>query len=68
MTYEVEIQFTGWATKTVTITAKDADEAQVAAYTIARETPSDELAWVLEDSPYDITIDGWLAHHATEEA
>ena len=67
MTYEVEIQFTGWATKTVTVTAKDADEATAIATTLARETSSDELEWVVDGSPYDLTIDGWLSHHATKE-
>ena len=54
MTYEIEIQFTGWATKTVTVTARDEDEARAAAHSIALETPSDELNWVLDGS-HDIT-------------
>jgi hypothetical protein len=56
MTYEVEIQFTGWATKTVQVPAVSEEEAQVFALAIAQATPSDELAWVLEDTPYDFYI------------
>jgi hypothetical protein len=58
MTYEIEIQFTGWATKIVTVTAKDADEAKAAAHSIALETPSDELSWVLDVGPNDIEVIG----------
>ena len=56
MTYEVEIQFTGWATKTVQVPAVTQEEARVFALAIAQATPSDELAWVLEDTPYDFYI------------
>jgi hypothetical protein len=55
--YEVEIQFTGWATKTVQVAAVSAAEARVFATAIAKATPSDELAWVLEEgTPYDFDI------------
>ena len=56
MTYEVEIQFTGWATKTVTVPAVSEEEARVFALAIAQSTPSDELSWVLENAPYDIHV------------
>jgi|TARA_Y100000310_G_scaffold161557_2_gene161440 hypothetical protein len=56
MTYEVEIQFTGWATKTVQVPAVSQEEARVFALAIAQATPSDELAWILEDTPYDFDI------------
>lgn len=54
--YEVEIQITGWATKTVSLPAVSEAEAKVFALAIAQATPSDELAWVLEDAPYDIHV------------
>ena len=57
MTYEVEIQFTGWATKTVKVPAVSEAEAKVFALAIAQSTPSDELAWVLENAPYDIHVE-----------
>ena len=57
MTYEVEIQFTGWATKTVTVPAVSEAEAKAFALAIAQTTPSDELAWVLENAPYDIHVE-----------
>jgi hypothetical protein len=57
MTYEVEIQFTGWATKTVKVPALSEAEAKVFALAIAQATPSDELAWVLENAPYDIHVE-----------
>ena len=57
MTYEVEIQFTGWATKTVTVPAVSEAEAKVFALAIAQATPSDELAWVFENAPYDIPVE-----------
>ena len=57
MTYEVEIQFTGWATKTVTVPAVSEAEAKVFALAIAQATPSEELAWVLENAPYDIHVE-----------
>jgi len=57
MTYEVEIQFTGWATKTVQVPAVSQEEARVFALAIAQATPSDELAWVLENAPYDIHVE-----------
>ena len=57
MTYEVVIQFTGWATKTVTVPAVSEAEAKVFALAIAQATPSDELAWVLENAPYDIHVE-----------
>ena len=57
MTYEVEIQFTGWATKTVTVPAVSEEEARVFALAIAQSTPSDELSWVLENAPYDIHVE-----------
>ena len=57
MTYEVEIQFTGWATKTVTVPAVSEEEARVFALAIAQTTPSDELSWVLENAPYDIHVE-----------
>ena len=55
--YEVEIQFTGWATKTVSLPALSEAEAKVFALAIAQATPSDELAWVLESAPYDIHVE-----------
>ena len=57
MTYEVEIQFTGWATKTVSVPAVSEAEAKVFALAIAQSTPSDELSWVLENAPYDIHVE-----------
>ena len=56
MTYEVESQFTGCATKTGQVPAVTQEEARVFALAIAQATPSDELAWVLEDTPYDFYI------------
>ena len=55
--YEVEIQFTGWATKTVTVTANDEAGAITIAEGIARELGSDDLQWVLDDSPYGFDIE-----------
>ena len=57
MTYEGEIQFTGWATKTVTVPAVSEAEARVFALAIAHSTPSDELSWVLENAAYDIHVE-----------
>jgi hypothetical protein len=57
MSYKVEIQFTGWATKTVQVPAVSQEEAKVLALAIAQATMPDELSWVLEETPYDFEIE-----------
>ena len=56
MIYEIEVQFSGWAITTVTVTAEDEGEAYSAAVAIARATPENELRLVLEDPIYDIIL------------